>query len=582
MTRAPLSAGRPGTDSPPRAAATVRLTGRTARALEMGRGRLALAGIMIALAFVAVAGRTLEVAVLRGGAEPALAAMAASTATIPGGRADIVDRNGVLLATSLPTASLYADPALILDPRRAATRLSGVLPELDPEEVATKLATPRRFVWLKRGLTPDQMYRINNLGIPGLAFQTEQRRVYPAGALTAHVVGFTDVDGRGLAGVERTQEARLTSEATPLRLSLDVRLQEIVAEELAAAIDEFGAIGGAGLVVEAQTGAVRAMVSLPSFDPYDAGDESDEGRFNRTTLGVYEMGSTFKIFNTAMALDSGTTTLSDGYDATDPIRVGRFTIRDFHPERRWLSTPEILLHSSNIGSVRMALDAGTDRQRDYLARFGMTRRSPVELPEVGAPMVPDPWREINTMTIAFGHGMAVSPMQLVSGVAAAVNGGVLYPPTLLEDGTSAAGTRVVAPETSAAMRRLMRLVVEEGTGRNADAEGYVVGGKTGTAEKAVPRGYDGDARLSSFVAAFPMTDPEFVVFAMLDEPKGTERTYGFATGGWTAAPVVRRVIERMGPMIGRMPVDETAPEIVEALYVDIPGRAESRLASYAN
>jgi len=563
-----------------RPAATVHLTGRTARALDMGRGRLARAGIMIALAFLAVAGRTLEIAVLRGAEEPALAAAAPAAAAVPGGRADIVDRNGVLLATSLPSASLYADPKLVLDPQRAARRLVAVLPRLDEATLARKLAEPRRFVWIDRGLTPEEVYRVNALGIPGLAFETEQRRIYPAGRLTAHVVGFTDVDGRGLAGVERSQEARLTGSAEPLRLTLDLRLQEIVTEELAAAIDEFSAIGGAAVVLEADTGAVRAMVSLPTFDPYDAGEESDDGRFNRATLGVYEMGSTFKVFNTAMALDTGTTSLREGYDATDPIRVGRFTIRDFHPEKRWLSTAEILLHSSNIGSVRMALDVGTETQRDYLSRFGMTRRSPIELPEVGAPMVPEPWREINTMTIAFGHGMAVSPMQLVSGVATAVNGGVLHPPTLLEDRGPAAGTRVIAPETSETMRRLLRLVVEEGTGKNADAEGYVVGGKTGTAEKSVPRGYDGDARLSSFVAAFPMTDPEFVVFAMLDEPEGTERTYGYATGGWTAAPVVRRVIERMGPMIGRMPVDETAPEIVEALHVDLPGRAESRLAAY--
>jgi cell division protein FtsI (penicillin-binding protein 3) len=375
---------------------------------------------------------------------------------------------------------------------------------------------------------------------------------------------------------------RLTADPAPVRLSVDVRLQEVVREELARAIDTFQAIGGAGIVLDVETGEVLAMVSLPDYDPYDAGDESDDGRFNRTTLGVYEMGSTFKVFNTAMALDTGTTTMSGGYDATRPIRAGRFTIRDFHPERRWLSVPEIMLHSSNIGSVHMALDAGTDAQRDYLSRFGMTRRSPIELPEVGAPMVPDPWREINTMTIAFGHGMAVSPMQLVAGVAAAVNGGVLRPTTVLARQPGAVdGSRVISEATSAQMRRLLRLVVNEGTGRNASAEGYVVGGKTGTAEKAVPAGYDGDARLSSFVSAFPMTDPQYVVFAMLDEPKGNESTYGYATGGWTAAPVVRRVIERMGPLYGLPPVDEDAPAVAEALAIDItpPG---SRLASYQN
>lgn len=567
-----LSAGHP---------ATVRLTGGAARALEVGRLRLMITGVVLALAFLTVGVRAIDVSIFSAGNEPGLAA--AEAAAPPVGRADIVDRNGILLATSLPSASLYADPKLVLDAQEAAEDLLTVLPDLDRARLIEDLSGERRFVWIRRGLTPDQQYRINALGIPGLAFQTEDRRFYTTGPLMAHAVGFTDVDGRGLAGIELAMEDRLTADPSPLRLSVDVRLQEIVKEELARAIDTFDAIGGAGVVLDVDTGEVLAMVSLPDFDPYDAGDESDDGRFNRTTLGVYEMGSTFKIFNTAMALDLGVTSLSGGYDATQPIRVGRFTIRDFHPERRWLSVPEIMLHSSNIASVHMALDAGTQAQQDYLSRFGMTRRSPVELAEVGAPMVPNPWREVNTMTIAFGHGMAVSPMQLVSGVAAAVNGGVLHPATLLARDAAAPvpGTRVISEATSEQMRRLMRLVVEEGTGRNASAEGYLVGGKTGTAEKAVPSGYDGDARLSSFVSAFPMTRPQYVVFAMLDEPKGNESTYGYATGGWTAAPVVRRVIERMGPLYGLPPVNEDAPEIREALSIDIvpPG---SRLASYSN
>lgn len=567
-----LSNGRP---------ATVRLTGGAARALEVGRLRLMITGVVLALAFLTVGVRAIDVSIFRAGNEPGLAA--AEAGAPPVGRADIVDRNGILLATSLPSASLYADPKLVLDPEEAAEDLLTVLPDLDRARLIEDLSGERRFVWIRRGLTPDQHYRINALGIPGLAFQTEDRRFYTTGPLMAHVVGFTDVDGRGLAGIELAMQERLTADPSPVRLSVDVRLQEIVKEELARAIETFDAIGGAGVVLDVDTGEVLAMVSLPDFDPYDAGDESDDGRFNRATLGVYEMGSTFKIFNTAMALDLGVTSLAGGYDATHPIRVGRFTIRDFHPERRWLSVPEIMLHSSNIASVHMALDAGTQAQQDYLSRFGMTRRSPVELAEVGAPMVPSPWREVNTMTIAFGHGMAVSPMQLVSGVAAAVNGGTLHPATLLARDPAAPvpGMRAISEQTSEQMRRLMRLVVEEGTGRNASAEGYLVGGKTGTAEKAVPSGYDGDARLSSFVSAFPMTRPQYVVFAMLDEPKGNESTYGYATGGWTAAPVVRRVIERMGPLYGLPPVDEDAPEIREALSIDIvpPG---SRLASYSN
>ncbi|NBB83502.1 MAG: penicillin-binding protein 2 [Alphaproteobacteria bacterium] len=559
---------------------TVRLTGGAAQALEVGRMRLMITGMVMALAFVAVGYRSVEVAVFRAGNEPALAAVTA--APPPVGRADIVDRNGVLLATSLPVSSLYADPTLVLDPEEAADAILGVLPDLDRERLIERLTARGRFSYIRRGLTPEQEYRLNALGVPGLDFEPGDRRFYPTGRLMAHVVGYTGIDGQGLAGAELSMERRLTSDSTPVRLSVDVRLQQVMRDELARSMAEFRAVGAAGVVMDVDTGEVLAMVSLPDFDPYEIEDEQAPGLFNRATLGVYEMGSTFKVFNTAMALDLGVTTLDGGYDATHPIQAYGFTIRDYHPERRWLSVPEILLHSSNIASVHMALDAGTPAQRTYLERFGLTRRSPIELQDVGAPMIPDPWREINTMTIAYGHGMAVSAMQVVSGVAAAVNGGMLYPATLLARPQGVVeGSRAISEATSDQMRRLMRLVVNEGTGRNGSAEGYVVGGKTGTAEKAVPAGYDGDSRLSSFVAAFPMTDPQYVVFAMLDEPKGNESTYNFATAGWTAAPVVRRVIERMGPLYGLSPVDEEAPAVREALAIDAaaPG---SRLASFQN
>jgi cell division protein FtsI (penicillin-binding protein 3) len=299
------------------------------------------------------------------------------------------------------------------------------------------------------------------------------------------------------------------------------------------------------------------------------------------------MGSTFKIFNTAMALDGGVLTLKDGFDTTDPIRIGRYTITDYHPENRWQSIPEIFMHSSNIGSVHMALAAGTRTQQDYLDRFGLMRMPALELPELAMPMVPHPWREINTMTIAYGHGLAVSPVQLTGAVASVVNGGVLRSPTLLalEGGAAVPGIRAISEETSEILRRLMRLTVEAGTGGHADAQGYLVGGKTGTAEKTEGSGYSRRALLSSFVAAFPMTSPEYVVFAMLDEPRGTEDTFGYATGGWVAAPLVGRVIEQMGPMVGILPLDPESPDVREAMYVDLPGAEQApgtSLAAYAN
>ena len=547
----------------------VRLSGQAAEALDMGRARLAITGVVFALAFVAVGARLFDLSVMAVGDQGR--PMAAPAAYAPVARADITDRNGVLLATSVPTASLFADPALVIDAEEAALRLTAILPELDPDWVRQQLDTDRRFVWIKRGLTPTEQYEINRLGIPGLAFQSEERRVYPTGALSSHIVGYTDVDGAGLTGMELTLDAQLRGAQEPVALSLDVRLQEVLREEIAAAMDEFQAIGGAGVILDVDSGELLAMVSLPDFNPYDRADAPEEERFNRSTLGLYEMGSTFKIFTTAMALDAGVTSIAGGYDATHPIRVGRFTINDFHPESRWLTVPEIFMYSSNIGSVHMAMDLGTAGQQEYLRRLGLLDPSPVEMPEVGRPLIPDPWREVNTMTISFGHGLAVSPVQLASAVATTVNGGIMRPTTLLHrtEATPPEGERVISEATSDTIRRLLRLVVQNGTGRNADAEGYLVGGKTGTAEKVSGNGYARSALVSSFVAAFPMNDPRYVIFVMLDEPRGNERTYGYATGGWVAAPVVRQVVERIGPMVGLMPIDADAPDIREALYVAV-------------
>jgi cell division protein FtsI (penicillin-binding protein 3) len=308
-------------------------------------------------------------------------------------------------------------------------------------------------------------------------------------------------------------------------------------------------------VLDAETGEVVAMASLPSFDPARPGEADSDALFNRASLGVYEMGSVFKIFTTAMALDQGAVSLQDGYDVSRPIRVARFTIRDFKPKNRWLSVPEIFIYSSNIGTVQMAMESGTPAQQAFLGNLGLTRTAQIEVPEVGQPMVPSPWREINTMTISYGHGLAVSPLQMVSAVAAVVNGGDLVPATLLKrDGReSIVVQHVLSPGTSRDMRWLMRLAVQNGTGRMADAPGYLVGGKTGTADKLRGRRYARNARIASFIGAFPMDRPRYVVFAMVDEPKGNKSTYGYATGGWVAAPLVRRVIERMGPLLGIQP-----------------------------
>ena len=550
--------------------------------LETGRTRLVLTGVMFAAAFAMIGLRLVDITLFKSGA-PHIADRA-EAARPESARSDVVDRTGVLLATSLATASLYANPQVVLDAGKAAAKLSRVLPELDRAAVRTKLESDRSFVWLRRHLSPRQQYAVNRLGIPGLEFRRESRRIYPTGSLAAHVLGHTDIDNRGLAGIERGMDKTLRRSATPLALAIDSRVQHVMEQELSRAVRSFRAVGAVGIVQDVNSGEILALVSLPTFDPNDPTDVDPEARFNRAALGVYEMGSTFKIFTIAMALDSGRASFASRFDATKPIRVSRYVIRDFYGKKRWLTVPEIFIYSSNIGAARMATDVGTERQRAFLAKLGLLRPAPIELGEVGTPLVPRRWREINTMTIAFGHGLAISPVQMVTGVSAMVNGGIFHAPTLIKRPAErpAAGRRVISARTSDRMRRLMRLVVTHGTGARAETPGYLVGGKTGTAEKVVGRRYTAKAVISSFVGAFPMNAPRYVVFAMLDEPTGTRLTDGHATGGWVAAPVVGRVVARIGPMLGVQPVDADSPDIRRrmAVNIDPSPTGKRRLASF--
>ncbi len=552
---------------------------RTARALEVCRTRLLFTGTILLFAFSAISMRLVWVALLQEAREPRVA-HAPRAQEMRMDRADIVDRNGVLLATNLATASLYANPRKIIDADSAARQLVTALPELREAEIARILKTGRSFVWLRRNLTPRQQWRVNSLGIPGLYFQSAETRVYPNGALAAHILGYVDIDHRGLAGVEKSFDASLRDNSAPLRLTVDSRVQHILRAELGKAMADFRAIGAVGVVLDVANGEVLAMTSLPDFDPNTARGAPAGRRFNRASLGVYELGSTFKIFTAAMALDYGVVKLSSGYDATEPIRIARFTIRDYHGKKRWLSVPEIFMYSSNIGAAKMAQDVGGEAQRDFFNRLGMLRAATVELPEVGAPILPSPWRPVNTMTISYGHGMAVSPLQLAAGVAAMVNGGLVHRTTLIRsDGARAPAKRIISRHTSNQVRRLMRLVVQHGTGKKAAAPGYVVGGKTGTADKSSSGRYRGQALISSFVAAFPMQAPRYVVLVFLDEPRGNKSTQGFATGGWVAAPAVRRIIARAAPLLSVLPVDEDSPAIGKLLDIRVKTK-ERRLASF--
>lgn len=472
------------------------------------------------------------------------------------GRGNILDRTGIILASNLSAASLYANPRQMLDPKDAARKLVNILPDLGEAELAARLSADRSFVWVRRHLTRKQQYAINRLGIPGVYFREEEKRVYPHGALFSHNLGFTDIDQRGLAGIEKSFETLLSDgSGRPVTLSMDIRLQHILREELLAAYTEFRATAAVGIVMNVKNGEILAMVSLPDFDPNQPANAPAESRFNRASLAIYEMGSTFKIFNTAMALASGAVKLGDRFDVSQPIRIGGFAIRDFDRHGKELTAAEIFIHSSNIGSVKMASLAGWETQQKFLDSLGLLRPLSFDLPETGRPLYPHTWRPINGMTISYGHGIAVSPLQLLAAVSSIVNDGIYYAPTLIRQPPEEErqGTRVLDAETSVIMRQLMRRVVSEGTGKKANVPGYLVGGKTGTADKPGVAGYREDARASSFVGAFPMNDPRYSFLILIDEPKPEQEQRGAATGGQVAAPVAARIVERMAPLLGLYP-----------------------------
>ncbi len=528
------------------------IQGAQAELLDQARTRLIWAVMFLMMGYLAVGLRLTDLTLLR-----QQAVVVETRGIKPSGqvlRRAIVDRNGTLMAASLTMASVYANTTMVDAPEELATQLVRILPGQDGDDLLRKLSSGKEFVWIQRNITPKQTEAINALGNPALGFQDQARRIYPQGNLAAHVLGYTDVDGNGIAGMEKSSALSL-AEKEPLYLSIDLRIQHALHRELGQAVVKFRAKAGIGMVMDVHTGEVIAMVSLPDFDPNHAGDATDIQKFNRATLGVFEMGSTFKIFSTAAALDSGLVNFSDTFDATDPIKQGRFTISDTHPKRRPLTVPEIFIYSSNIGTAKMAAAIGRIRLQDFYKALGFAVPAPLELSERAAPLYPSPWRDITTLTASFGHGIAVSPLHLIRAASGLVNGGIMPQSTLVkaEKKNSLPGKRVVNADASRRVRQLLELAVASGTGANAFVEGYNVGGKTGTAEKNLRGGYQRNALLSSFLGVFPMKNPRYAVLVMLDEPQGRQDTHGFATGGWTAAPVVARVIEQMGPLYGIAP-----------------------------
>jgi len=482
-------------------------------------------------------------------------------------RPDILDRNGEILATDVKTPSLFGEPRRIIDVDEAIELLTAVMPDLDTTELRERLGGKRGFVWLKREISAKQQTEVHRLGIPGVGFLTENKRVFPNGPEVSHLLGHVNIDNQGIAGIEKWLDSRGLADLhragfasdrqqEPVTLAVDLRVQHALRDELVAAREKFKAKASAGIVLDVRTGEVVAMVSEPDYNPNNPREALDPDRINRLTTGIYEMGSTFKAFTAAMALDSGRYTLNSMFDARTPLRYGRFNISDYHAQRRMLSMSEVFTYSSNIGAAMMAKGIGIEGHKTFLRKLGQLDRLRTELPESAEPMVPRRWAEINTVTIAYGHGLSVAPLQAVMGIAALMNGGLLIPPTFLkrsEADARALARQVIKPETSAAMRYLMRLNAEKGTATRADVKGYYVGAKTGTAEKVVLGRYSKTKLLTDVMAVLPADDPKYVVLVMLDEPQAIAETHGFATSGWNAVPVAAKVIARIAPLLGIEP-----------------------------
>lgn len=500
-------------------------------------------------------------------------------------RPDITDRNGELLATDINTVSLYAEPRKIIDANEVVEKLATVLPNLDWKDTHRRLQSGSAFQWLRRQLTPRQQSDILALGIPGIGFRPEKRRFYPGGAAASHIVGHVNIDNLGLAGMERYIDQQgyadlrslgMTSDTRlePIRLSIDLRVQNMVREMVAKAMKDYQAEAAGAVILDVDTGEVIAMASVPDYDPNqpsrtlaDGSVDKDyeKGWFNRMSNATFEMGSTFKSFTLAMGLDAEKVTLNTVIDASRPITMGGFTIRDFKGKYRPLSIPEIFQYSSNIGTADIADRVGIEGHQEFLTRLGLLSKMDTEMPGVATPTQPKTWKKINSVTISFGHGVATTPLQTAVAAAALINGGNLISPTFLprsKEDASAISRAVIKEKTSADMRYLYTWNGLKGSGRAAQVEGFNVGGKTGTADKVINGRYAKDINFNAFVAGFPMDDPRYVVLTIVDAPK--TGVNGGRTAASTAAPLTKEIISRTAALLGVKPsfVVEGKPQLI--------------------
>lgn len=546
----------------------LQLVGQKRRVLAVLHQRLMIGLILFAACIAAIVLRIGWLAVFDDGANGA----GGPQAFIPA-RGDIVDRDGETLARTIDAWTIAIQPPRVIGNKLDLARdLARLMPERDEADYYEMLTGDKKFVYLRRRASPGIVEAVNALGEPGVQLTREPDRLYPQTALAAHVIGYTDVDGNGVAGAERAFDDYLVDAKTrgaPLELSISSRIQQALKAELAGAMEKYSAIGAAGVIMDIHSGEVLALTSLPQLNPNVAGEGSQDARFNRASLGVYELGSTFKPFTVAMAMDAGVVKgFGQMYPCPEKLQVGNRSIGDTHPFGRACSVAEIMQESSNVGTAQIAMQLGAERQRAFLDKMGFLDRLGHELPEQGRTLYPKNWTEMDTATVGFGHSIAVTPMHLAAGYAALLNGGIHRQPTILKVGPQhpvAQGTRVFSEDTSYKMRALLRMVVTEGTGRKADAPGYRVGGKTGSAEKLINGRYSKTTVITTFAGVFPMDEPRYVIVVMLDEPKGTKETFGFRTAGWNVAPVVSGTISRIAPMLGVRPDEDREPDLDSVL-----------------
>lgn len=529
--------------------------------------------VVYAVLFAAFAGIALQLLVLAVRRHDDITlAVSEPVAATSFSRPDIVDRNGRLLATDLEVPSIFADPALVIDRDEVVEKLLTVLPDLNGDELLRDLSDrSRRFMWVRRGVSPTIAQRVHDLGLPGIAFRYELKRAYPGGTMAGHVLGYTDVDNRGVAGIERYIDEKVgvdpvhsavLSSRPPVRLSLDIGVQHALEDELANAERTYKTEGAAGVVLNIKTGEILADASLPRVDPTWPMEALDQKHMDRMAGGTYELGSVFKTLTLSMAFDAGLVRPDTLLDVRKPLEAGRFIVKDYHPANRPLTVTEVYTHSSNIGAGMLGLEAGPEKLEAFLKKLGLLEQMQTEEGPVAAPQLPQRWDRISTITASYGHGIAVAPIQFAAAAASILNDGKTVHPTFLRkfDAGTADGKAVVSPETSHLMAHLMRLNVvnRDGTGGKADVPGYQVGGKTGTADVAGKGGYTSNEVISSFLATFPTDDPQYLTYVILFEPKGLKETHGYRTAGWNAAPVTGKLIARIAAQLGVAPETVTA------------------------